>query len=203
MSVQAPHFLLYSCSKEDRPHARWRFVLQAVDGTTSFEAEDAEPAVHGPRLELLTVIRGLEALDQPSRVTLVTSSNYVRRGIAYGLDEWRRNGWTWESFGQMVPVKNHDLWQRLDRALSIHRLEHGTHRFDSAHPSPARHHLANPLDNDARECCERADSRTRPRRRRGWLRLGHRLRERASSWTHSLAQWGTGLLPLPWLNESH
>src|SRR5262249_29390123 len=45
--------------------------------------------------------------------------------------EWGRNGWKWEHFGEMVPVKNQDLWQRLDRALKIHRI-HGTRlRFDA------------------------------------------------------------------------
>ena len=76
-------------------------------------AEDIEPDIQGERLELLTVVRGLEALDQPVPVTLMTPSIYVREGIRYGLAEWRRNGWRWESFGQMVPVKNCDLWQRV------------------------------------------------------------------------------------------
>ena len=48
-------------------------------------------------------------------MTLVTPSRYVKRGINYGLPEWGRNGWKWEHFGEMVPVKNRDLWQRLDR----------------------------------------------------------------------------------------
>ena len=87
--------------------------------------------VQGERLELLAVVRGLEALDQPSRVTLVTPSKYVHRGLLYGLEEWRTNGWSWEHFGQMVPVKNRDLWQRLDRALGFHELEFQPWRLDT------------------------------------------------------------------------
>lgn len=138
MSIPAPHFLLYSESHGRNRPGRWRFVLQAADGSVTFEAADCEPALVGERLELLAVVRGLEALDQPSRVTLLTPSKYVNRGMAYGLDEWRRNGWTWECFGQMVPVKNRDLWQRLDRALGFHSISLGGYRFDPSHPAATR-----------------------------------------------------------------
>ena len=104
----------------------------------TFEAGGTEPDVRGERLDLLCVVRGLEALDQPSRVTLITSSAYVREGIRYGLQQWRVNGWRWESFGRMVPVKNQDLWQRVDAALQFHRLECQVWRFDEAHNGPAR-----------------------------------------------------------------
>ena len=101
-------------------------------------ADDVEPDTYGERLELLTVIRGLEALDQPSRVTVMTPSAYVREGIRYGVAEWRRNGWRWEAFGQMIPVKHCDLWQRLDRALRFHHVECRHWRVDRPHePDPA------------------------------------------------------------------
>lgn len=139
MSVPAPHFFLFSESNKEDKQGYWSFVLRAADGSATIEAADCEPQVYGERLDLLAVVRGLEALDQPSRVTLVTPSSYVNRGIVYGLDEWDRNGWTWESFGQMVPVKNGDLWQRLDRARKIHRIERPTHRVDAAHALPRPH----------------------------------------------------------------
>ncbi len=133
MNIPAPHFLLFSEARGKSRQGQWRFVLQAADGSATFEAADAEPGTTGERLELLAVVRGLEALDQPSRVTLFTPSKYVNRGIAHGLDDWRTNGWTWERFGQVVPVKNQDLWQRLDRALAVHRIEFRGWRFDKAH----------------------------------------------------------------------
>ena len=108
-------------------------MLQAADGPDRLEAGDVEPGISGERLQLLTVIRGLEALDQPSRVTLITSSSYVREGIRHGLFEWRSNGWRWERFGQLVPVKNLDLWQRIERALRFHQVECRTRRFDAPH----------------------------------------------------------------------
>jgi ribonuclease HI len=139
MNTPEPHFLLFSEARGNDQQGQWRFVLQASDGSTTLEAEDSEPETGGERLELLAVVRGLEALDEPSRVTLFTPSKYVNRGLAYGLDEWRRNNWTWECFGEMVPVKNSDLWQRLDRALKFHRMESRGYRIDAAH-----HHDAVP-----------------------------------------------------------
>jgi ribonuclease HI len=136
MNIPAPHFLLFSEARGKNRQGQWRFVLQAADGSATFEAADSEPGTRGERLELLAVVRGLEALDQPSRVTLFTPSKYVNRGIAYGLDDWRANDWTWERFGQIVPVKNRDLWRRIDQALAFHRIEFRGWRFDKAHAPP-------------------------------------------------------------------
>jgi ribonuclease HI len=126
MSAHAPHYLLFSESRRrsaGAPASDWRFVLQSLDGTSRLEAADAEPELGCERLELLAVVRGLEALEQPSQVTLVTPSKYVARGLSYGLADWRENDWNWENHGQMVPIKNRDLWQRLDRALAFHQVQ--------------------------------------------------------------------------------
>ncbi|MDZ7620178.1 MAG: hypothetical protein U1E05_24520 [Patescibacteria group bacterium] len=114
------------------PHA-WRFVLRPSDGHRILAIEDREPGVYGEQLELLTLIRGLEALDQPSTVTAYGCGRYLRHGITYGLPEWRENGWQWERFGQWVAIKHMELWQRLDRAMQIHRLTFGVRRIDSPH----------------------------------------------------------------------
>jgi ribonuclease HI len=140
MSVPAPHYLLFSESEGGRVTAdtqqsggrrgQWRFVLETVDGSSRLEAADEEADLPENRLELLAVVRGLEALGQPSRVTLVTPSRYVNRGFRYGLDQWRENGWCWERFGEMTPIKNRDLWQRVDRAMQYHQVECRVWRFD-------------------------------------------------------------------------
>ncbi len=128
MIATRPHFLLFTSSEVDVYGAAcWRFTLQPAEGDAALVVSDREPdippsSLGGERLELLAVVRGLEALDQPSDVTLVTSSRYVSRGLQYGLDEWRENDWQWERFGRLAPVKDDDLWQRLDRALAIHRV---------------------------------------------------------------------------------
>ena len=120
----SPHYLLYSegsGSKHGTP--RWRFVLQQVGSEDRFSAADLEPNTRASRLELLAVVRGLEALDQPSRVTLVTRSRYVARGIRRELNHWRERRWRWERFGRLVPIRDHDLWRRVDRALEFHQME--------------------------------------------------------------------------------
>ncbi len=137
MKVATPHYLLFSESCRQDEQGQWRFVLQSDDGAKQLEATDTEPDVGGDRLELLAVVRGLEALEQPSRVTLVTPSKYVNRGLAFGLEDWRENNWEWEHYGEMVPVKNRDLWQRVDRALQFHELECRVWRFDPPHTAAA------------------------------------------------------------------
>jgi ribonuclease HI len=97
-------------------------VLQSDNGATQLDVSAAEPGVSPERLELLAAVRGLEALDQPSQVTLYTASRSLRQGLQYGLAEWRENRWQWEHFGRLTPIKNADLWQRIDRAMHIHDI---------------------------------------------------------------------------------
>ena len=137
MDASLPEFVLFSEANGGIPGVPasrdgWRFVLQSADGAARLEAADREPDDRGERLELLAVVRGLEALDQPSHVTLVTGSRYVRHGLVYGLSEWRENNWLWDRFGEFAPVKNADLWRRIDQALSYHTLVCRTWRTDEA-----------------------------------------------------------------------
>ena len=135
MISAAPHYLLLAESKsvsENSPGkdettemckgGQWRFVLEQVNGSERIEVEDTEPEIRGERLQLLAVVRGLEALDQPSRVTLITSSHYVDRGIRTNLATWREKNFVWERFGELVPVKNRDLWRRIDRTMQFHEV---------------------------------------------------------------------------------
>jgi ribonuclease HI len=145
MSVPAPHFLLYSeaaaaAGAEQALPGRWRFVLRPAAGGEAIQAADDEDGATPERLELLAIVRALEALDQPSRVTLVTGNRNVRRGLRHGLPVWRENSWQWERYGQMTPVKNGDLWRRIDRALEIHTLECRAGQLEKTHdlsPPPA------------------------------------------------------------------
>lgn len=128
MSVPAPHFRLLSqavpCSRRQSAAAgRWRFVLQTAEGETCLEAEDEESESSAERLQLLAIVRGLEALDAPSRVTLVAAGRSISRAFSYGLDQWRESDWQWERYGQRTPVKNEDLWRRIDRAMAIHDVQ--------------------------------------------------------------------------------
>jgi ribonuclease HI len=163
MDLVAPHYLLFSQVDRAEGTGQWRFVLRPTTGGDPFEAADREPGIQGERLDLLCVVRALESLDQPSRVTLMDCSDYVWKGVQYGLPEWRSNGWRWEFFGQMVPVKNGDLWQRLDQALQFHCVECKRRRFDPAHrpmAGPAR-----PVPGQRTECGLRE-------KLSGWVKYG-------------------------------
>ena len=133
MNDPTPHYLLMSEASRTEGFGRWRFVLRPVDGSNAIEVADIEPDIWGERLDLLTVVRALESLDQPSRVTLVGCTRYVEQGILFGLSEWRDNGWRWEYFGQMAPVRDADLWQRMDRVLHFHQVNCGLRRLDAGH----------------------------------------------------------------------
>lgn len=71
------------------------------------------------RMELLAAIIGLESLKDQCQVELTTDSQYVRLGITQWLTGWKRNNWR---TSQKQPVKNKDLWQRLDLACSRHKI---------------------------------------------------------------------------------
>jgi ribonuclease HI len=194
MKVTAPHYLLFSESCRKSSQGQWRFVLHSIDGSEQLEAADAEPDAQGERLELLAVVRGLEALEQPSRVTLVTPSKYVNRGLTYGLAEWRANGWQWEHFGEMVPIKNRDLWQRVDRALLYHRVECRTWRFDLPHTGASRKPRASTTIASTRQ-----RRRLRTRLKRKWVACERWCDDRIRAVGLWSASCGTRLLPLPWL----
>ena len=128
MSYSAPQYLLLCEAKNSsvcglEETGRWSFVLEQLGGSERVEVVEDEPGVIGERLQLLAVVRGLEALEQPSSVTLVTSSDYVGRGIRTHLLTWQENGFQWERYGIMVDIKNRDLWQRVSRALEFHQVE--------------------------------------------------------------------------------
>ncbi len=130
MTCPKPHYLLFcdgnvSTSGENAglQRGRWRFVLENLVSGERIEATDQEVACAPDRSALVAVLRGLEALEQPSRVTLVTTSRYVTRGLQYGLSEWRENDYSWEHFGAVQPIRNADIWKRIDRALAYHQVQ--------------------------------------------------------------------------------
>ncbi len=72
------------------------------------------------RMELMAAIRGLEALKRRSKVVLTTDSQYVRKGITEWITNWKRRDWR---TADKKPVKNKDLWQRLDKLSQEHSIE--------------------------------------------------------------------------------
>jgi len=78
-----------------------------------------EPHTTNNRMELMAAIAGLEALKRSSKVALTTDSQYVKRGITEWIAEWKRRGW---KTADRKPVKNVDLWQRLDAVVVKHEV---------------------------------------------------------------------------------
>ncbi len=148
-----PRFLLFveGTPETDAAPGRWRFSIEGIETDLHLEADDSEPGVGLPRLELLALVRGLEALDQPSRVTLVTSSRTLGRGLRTGLTAWREADWQWERFGEMTPIKDADLWQRVDAALKFHQISSRTFRLDTAHAPAPPHRSSVPRRIDLRD----------------------------------------------------
>jgi ribonuclease HI len=91
----------------------------------------AEAATTNNRMELMAAIKGLESLKRPCKVRLTTDSQYVMKGIQEWMDNWKRRGW---KTATRKPVKNVDLWQRLDRIAREHDIEWRWVRGHSGHP---------------------------------------------------------------------
>jgi ribonuclease HI len=93
------------------------------------------PHTTNNRMELTAVVKGLDALKEPCEVTVVTDSQYVQKGITQWMRQWKRNNW--RTAGKK-PVKNQDLWQVLDEALSRHRVRWQWVRGHAHHPDNNR-----------------------------------------------------------------
>lgn len=105
------------------------------------EIYGAEPRTTNNRMELMAAIMALESLKRACRVSLTTDSEYVKKGITEWLAGWKRRGW--KTAGKK-PVKNLDLWQRLDAAAAAHNVEWHWVRGHSDHPgNEAADRLAN------------------------------------------------------------
>jgi ribonuclease HI len=87
------------------------------------------------RMELMAVIQALEALKRATRVRITVDSRYVQDGVCSWMPRWKRNGWRTAT---RQPVKNKDLWERLDRALAEHRVEWHWVKGHSGHPDNER-----------------------------------------------------------------
>lgn len=96
----------------------WGALL--TSGEHAKELSGAEPLTTNNRMELTAVIRALEALKRPSQLRIFTDSEYVRRGITEWLRNWKARGW---KTADRKPVKNQDLWERLDALAAGHEVE--------------------------------------------------------------------------------
>ena len=105
-----------ACSGNPGPGG-WAALL--IYGGREKELSGGEPATTNNRMELTAAIMALEALTRPCTIDLFTDSQYVRHGITQWLRNWRTRGWR---TADKKPVKNEDLWRRLDEARTRHEV---------------------------------------------------------------------------------
>jgi ribonuclease HI len=106
-----------ACSGNPGPGG-WGAIL--TYGDRCKEISGGEEVTTNNRMELMAAIAALEALKQPRRVELHTDSEYLMKGITQWIHGWKRNGWRTKA---REPVKNADLWQRLDEARQRHQID--------------------------------------------------------------------------------
>ncbi|MDN5569140.1 MAG: ribonuclease HI [Paracoccus sp. (in: a-proteobacteria)] len=111
-----------ACSGNPGPGG-WGVLMRAMDGETVVKERElagGEPATTNNRMELMAAISALETLSRPSQIVIVTDSAYVKNGVTQWIHGWKRNGW---KTADRKPVKNVELWQRLDEAQKTHTVE--------------------------------------------------------------------------------
>lgn len=106
---------------------RWRGEEKEIYG--------GEPDTTNNRMEMMAAIQALEGLKRATNVVLYTDSTYLRDGITKWIHGWKRNGW---KTAAKKPVKNEDLWRRLDEALAGHEIDFRWVKGHSGHPENER-----------------------------------------------------------------
>ena len=126
-----------ACSGNPGPGG-WGVLLQAKEGATVVkerELKGGDAATTNNRMELMAAISALETLERPSRITVVTDSAYVKGGITEWIAGWKRRGWKTST---KKPVKNEELWKRLDAAAARHEVRWEWVKGHAGHPENER-----------------------------------------------------------------
>ncbi|MHA6263154.1 ribonuclease HI [Arenibacterium sp. CAU 1754] len=135
-----PDFYAYTdgaCSGNPGPGG-WGVLLQAKDDDTVLkerELSGGEAETTNNRMELLAAINALEALGRGTAITVITDSAYVKNGVTGWIHGWKRNGW---KTAARKPVKNVELWQRLDEAQARHVVTWEWVKGHAGHPENER-----------------------------------------------------------------
>lgn len=126
-----------ACSGNPGPGG-WGVLLLAREGETEVKRRElcgGEPETTNNRMELMAAITALETLERPSSLTLVTDSSYVKDGINSWIHGWKARGW---KTAAKKPVKNVELWQRLDAARERHDVVWEWVKGHAGHPENER-----------------------------------------------------------------
>jgi ribonuclease HI len=130
-----PHVEIFTdgaCSGNPGPGG-WGAILRAGDREKELSGGEAQTTNN--RMEMMAAIAALEALKRPTRVDLHTDSTYLRDGITSWIRNWERNGW---KTAAKKPVKNVDLWKRLQAALAPHDIAWHWVKGHAGHPENER-----------------------------------------------------------------
>ncbi|GAB2959293.1 ribonuclease H [Amycolatopsis acidiphila] len=122
-----------ACSPNPGPGG-WGVVLRYGSHERDLYGPDPGPTTNN-RMELMAAIQALETLTRPSTVQLYTDSAYVRNGVLSWIAKWKRNGWLTSA---KEPVKNADLWVRLEAATNRHEVEWHWVKGHAGHPDNER-----------------------------------------------------------------
>jgi len=138
MNTQVELFTDGAC-KGNPGQGGWGALLRYGDAEK--ELFGGEQDTTNNRMELMAVIKGLEALNRASVVTVTTDSKYVKNGITEWIHNWKRNGW---KTAAKKPVKNEDLWRELDDMVAKHQV---TWRWVKGHAGHEENERADELAN--------------------------------------------------------
>ena len=126
-----------ACSGNPGPGG-WGVLMRAMEGETLVkerELSGGEADTTNNRMELLAAINALEVLSREVAITITTDSAYVKNGVTGWIHGWKRNGW---KTADRKPVKNVDLWQRLDAAQARHKVIWKWIKGHAGHPENER-----------------------------------------------------------------
>ena len=132
------HVTIYTdgaCEGNPGPGGFAAIIKEEEEEGETRDVTGGEPHTTNNRMELKAVIAGLAALDETSRVRVVTDSQYVAKGMTSWIHGWRRRGWKTASGS---PVKNRELWEELDTLAKRHRVQWEWVRGHDGHPGNER-----------------------------------------------------------------
>ncbi len=110
-----------ACSGNPGPGG-WAFILRHPASGKELESSGGQRETTNNRMEMMAVIRGLEALKRPARVEIISDSIYVGKGLSEWMPKWKLNGWRRREGDKLKPIKNEELWRQMDELLSKHQV---------------------------------------------------------------------------------
>jgi len=116
----------------------WGYILRHLATGAEKEGSGGDAQTTNNRMELEGVIHGLQALNRPSCVEVVTDSTYVAKGCREWLSNWKSHDWKRREGKRWKPIKNEDLWRTLDELLSRHEVSFTMVKGHSGHPENER-----------------------------------------------------------------